>query len=208
MANKITANEKTSLIVTGQFVDEDGDGLPFSDIDVVMLSIYLTSDRLQRIRSSDDLRNDPDFVVDEDGNLTWNVRPFETEILDPDNVGIGSIEQHTSFIEFAWNSPRAGTVTNPFSTVADSKTITVSLTNHALVARNNVYFLPGSNVGGLDIGGHYIVRSVVDADNFTIEHFDAATSTVNNAGGSVDWYANGNADSIDIDMQIKRLDPV
>lgn len=208
MSDKIKANEKTSLTVTGQFVDEEGDGLSRNVFDVLMLSIYLKTDRTRRIRSSDDVLDDGGFTIDGNGDFTWSVRPFETEILDPARVRIGSVELHVALFEFAWESPRAGIVADAFSTVTGSNLVTVTLPGHNLQARDNVYFMPTVDVGGLDLGGHYVIREVLNANAITVEHFDSATASVAGAGGPVEWFANGKAGSQSIEMQIRRVDPV
>lgn len=208
MATRFQANEKTSARVTGTFLDKDANPLPGSAIDVLLLSIYLSSDPTKLIRSSDDLTTDPNVSVTESGVLVWDVQPFETEILIPNDVALGSPEIHAAVIEYSWNNPRAGTILAPFATSSGSKFITVTMPGHGLDFRDQIFFITPSDVAGLDIGGQYIVREVLDANTFTIEHFKAATSTTSGAGGSVPWFSGGDVQSTKMDMIISRVDPV
>jgi hypothetical protein len=208
MATRFIANEKTSARVSGTFCDKDKAPIPGSAIDVLLLSIYLAGDPTKLIRSSDDLNGDPNVSVDEAGILTWDVQPFETEILLPTDVALGSPEIHAALIEYSWNNPRSGTLIAPFSTSSGSKFITVTMPGHGLEFRDQLFFITPVDVAGLDIGGQYIVRSVIDANTFTIEHFKAATATTSGAGGSVPWYSGGDVQSTKMDMIISRVDPV
>lgn len=208
MATRFIANEKTSARVEGVFRDKDGVALPGSRIDVLLLSIYLSADPTQLIRSSDDIATDPNVSVDEDGIFLWDVQPFETEILLPAGTSLGSPEPHAAIIEFSWDNPRAGTLVAPFATTSGSKFVTVTMPGHALAFRDQIFFITPTDVAGLDIGGQYIVREVVDANTFTIEHFKAANATTSGAGGSVPWYSGGDVQSTKMDMIILRVDPV
>lgn len=208
MPTRFIANEKTSARVTGTFLDKDEAPLPGSAIDVLLLSIYLASDPTKLIRSSDDILTDPHVSVDESGVLIWDVQPFETEILLPSDVALGSPEIHAAIIEYSWNNPRAGTVVGPFATSSGSKFVTVTMAGHGLEFRDNIFFITPVDVAGLDIGGQYIVREVIDANTFTIEHFKAATETTSGAGESVPWFSGGNVQSTKMDMVINRVDPV
>ena len=64
-----------------------------------------------------------------------------------------------------------------FSTVNTSATINVNLTGHGLIV-GNIFDIPTATVvGGLTLSGAYLVQSVVDANNFTINAPNLATST-------------------------------
>lgn len=208
MPLQFKSGEKNSGRITGKFLDIEQDPLPGSAIDVLLLSIYLAADPTKLIRSSDDIKNDPHITVDESGVMTWNVQPFETEILTPADIALGSPEIHAAIVEFSWNNPRSGTLTDPFSTTTGSKFVTVTMPGHGLEFRDHIFFLPVGEVGGLDLGGQYIVRAVIDANQFTVEHFKDATTTTSSAGGSVPWYAGGEVKSKKLDMVIQRQDPV
>ena len=208
MPDTVNANEKTSMTITSQLLDIDGAAVPGSVLDVMMITIHHFNDRSLRIRSSDDALADPKITISEAGILNWEVRPYETQIIQPDAVGFGKTERHRAVFEFMYESASVGVLTNPFSTTLGSKTITVNHPSHGLLVRDNVYYIGTEDVGGLDIGGQYIVRTVIDPDNYTITHFDAATATEAAGGGTPDWYANGKAGSAEVLMNIKRFDPV
>ncbi len=78
-----------------------------------------------------------------------------------------------------------GTLTNPFSTTSGSAIVNVADTAHSVVIGQYVNFSGASAVGGITISGEYQVASVVDADNYTIVHSVAASSTAGPGGGSV-----------------------
>lgn len=80
-----------------------------------------------------------------------------------------------------------GTLTNPFNTTSGSAVVTVTDTSHGLVVDQYVNFSGASAVGGITISGEYRVRSVVDADHFTITHSSAAASTAGPGGGTVNY---------------------
>jgi hypothetical protein len=202
----IKANEKTSLVITGQLVDEKSEGIPKSAFDVVFITIYLAGDRTKQIRSSDDLLADPGFLIDSDGHLTWNVRPFETQILNP-KTPLGSSEKHAVYIEFGWNAAVVRQLDSPFATVAGSPAVTVTDPAHGLQVDDHVYFNAPETVGGLDMGGIEIITAVLDDDNYTFRHRTAAASTETGGGPTV-VYCNGKSGSVEASMSIKRVDPV
>jgi len=79
-----------------------------------------------------------------------------------------------------------GELTDPFDTTDTETTVNVSDTAHGLIVGQKVSFANATAVGGVTIDGAYVVATVVDADNYTIEHTSAATSTAN-GGGTVDY---------------------
>ena len=202
----IKANEKTSLVITGQIVDENSNGIPKSAFDVVFITIYLAGDRTKLIRSSDDLLADSGFVIDGDGNLIWNVRPFETQILNA-KTPLGSAEKHAVYIEFGWEAPIVRQLDSPFATTAGVPDVTVTDVAHGLQVDDHVYFNAPDAVGGLDMGGIEIVTDILDADHYTFRHRTAAASTETGGGPTV-AYCNGKSGSVEASMSIKRVDPV
>lgn len=74
---------------------------------------------------------------------------------------------------------------DPFSTTADSATVSVAHTAHGLVVGQGVVFSGAVAVGGLVIQGPYTVATVIDANTYTITHTLAATSTAGPGGGAV-----------------------
>lgn len=74
------------------------------------------------------------------------------------------------------------TGTPNYSTVSTSKTITVLMVNHNLVAGNWINIIMPTAIGGIILQGLYQVATVLNANQFTFQALDAATSTVNNSG--------------------------
>lgn len=74
---------------------------------------------------------------------------------------------------------------NPFVTTNTSKSVKVKHTSHGRVIGSLVRFSGAAAVGGITISGEYPVATVVDTDNYTIEHSAAATSSATGGGASV-----------------------
>lgn len=74
-------------------------------------------------------------------------------------------------------------LTNPFSTVLGSTTVTVVDTGHGANNGDRVTFLGSSPVGGLSLDGEYTL-TYLDANTYTIQAATAASST-NTGGGTV-----------------------
>lgn len=72
---------------------------------------------------------------------------------------------------------------NPFATVDQSTTVTVTDTAHGCASTDTVTFSGAAAVGGITISGEYRM-TVIDADTYTITHSSAATSTVAAGGGA------------------------
>jgi hypothetical protein len=90
-------------------------------------------------------------------------------------------------------SPATSTVANGgavpvFTTTSGSPTVNVALTNHGLGVGSSFAVPTPTTVGGVTISGTYIVQTVVDANNFTINTSSAATSSASASmnGGNVE----------------------
>ena len=94
----------------------------------------------------------------------------------------------------AFSYPRV-TLTNPFTTVSGSATVTVAHANNGVSVGNYVDFSSASAVGGLTLNGEYVVASVVDSGHYTIAAATAASSSVSGGGGSV---------SVTYDIQVQQ----
>lgn len=81
----------------------------------------------------------------------------------------------------------AGTVPL-FTTTLNSPTVNVALANHGLSVGGSFAVPTPTTVGGITISGTYIVQTVVDANNFTINDSSAATSGTSGSmnGGNVE----------------------
>lgn len=77
------------------------------------------------------------------------------------------------------------TVTDPFTTVSGSKSVTVTLINHGAYINDFVTFSGATTVGGLNLNGEYQVTSLISASAFTITSATAATSSAIGGGAAV-----------------------
>ena len=76
------------------------------------------------------------------------------------------------------------TITPDFSTVMNSKTVTVTDTGNPGAATDLIIIANSISVGGLILQGTYEIQTVVDPNNYTITAASAASSTVNNGGAA------------------------
>lgn len=88
----------------------------------------------------------------------------------------------TNTYQIAASSNATATVANAgtlptFTTAASTPKITVVLANHGYVVGSSFAVATPTAVGGLTISGSYIVQTVVDANTFTINASNAATTT-------------------------------
>lgn len=77
--------------------------------------------------------------------------------------------------------------TDPFTTTSGSDIVTVNDTNHGRQTGDTVDFSGATAVGGITVDGEYIVQSIPDPDNFTIQHSSAASSSATGGGASVSY---------------------
>ncbi len=84
---------------------------------------------------------------------------------------------------------------DPITTVSGSAVVSMEHTAHAVEQGDYVTFGGADAAGGITIDGEYVVLDVTDANNFTITHSSAATSSVTGGGSSVTYsYAISNGD--------------
>lgn len=76
----------------------------------------------------------------------------------------------------------SGSLTDPFTTTSGSAIVAVADAGHATVAGDYVNYSGASAVGGITIDGAYIVKTVVDGNNYTIEHSASASSSASGGG--------------------------
>jgi hypothetical protein len=79
---------------------------------------------------------------------------------------------------------KTSSLTNPFTTVNGSKTVTVTDVGYGGITGDFVTFSGGSAVGGLTLNGEYQI-TYVSANTYTIQSSTAATSSVAAGGASV-----------------------
>jgi hypothetical protein len=75
-------------------------------------------------------------------------------------------------------------LTNPFDTTNEDATVTVNDTAHGADVGDIIVVSGASAGGGITVNGDYEVATIVDADEYTIEHSSAASSTASSTGGS------------------------
>jgi len=73
-------------------------------------------------------------------------------------------------------------LTNPFSTVNLSKTVTVTDSSYSPSVGDTVIFSGASAVGGITINGSYVITSIVSTSKYTITASSAATSDATGGG--------------------------
>ncbi len=75
---------------------------------------------------------------------------------------------------------------DPISTINGSSVVTIGHTSHGVsAAGDTVVFSGATAVGGLTVDGAYVVQSIVDINNYTIDAATNATSTATGGGASV-----------------------
>jgi hypothetical protein len=178
-------NEATTFNYVGQIVNSAGTAQLLSATEAILLTVY-DSQTDTVLRDTEDARNANQVAIDAAGVITYNVRPYETRVVNA-SAKAGDAEEHRMVFRFIWNSAASSTLTNGYATTSASKTVTVTHVAHGLAVDDHVVFVGGDNVGGLNMQGLHLVASVVDANTYTITHHCAATST-DSGGGSVTTY--------------------
>ncbi len=118
------------------------------------------------------------------GAVSW------TNVFGNTNVGIGTnlklyaIIGNDTLLDITPIRFSGTLSTDPFGTTISSTTVDVFHTAHGANTDDFVTFSGATPVGGITIDGEYQI-TVVDNDNYTIEHSVAATSTATGGGSSV-----------------------
>ena len=205
---KLIWDEKTTGTVRLSLVDPRTDEIPRlkTALDSAMLSYYLAGTHTTNRHASIDMLSDSEFVFSDEGYIEWDMRAGLTAPLTT-KTAPGESEAHRVYIELAWNAKRTVSLSNPFTTVADSRTVTVAATGHSLALHDAVVFSDATTVNGLDLEGTYRVASVVDADTFTVTHLDEATGS-GSGGGTVPMLVDPDTATFQFDISVKLTDPV
>ena len=95
-----------------------------------------------------------------------------------------------------------GQLTDPFSTTNLSAIVVVADTTHGVTEGSYVFFENATAVGGITIDGEYRVTAINDANEYTITHSSAATSTAGPGGGTVDYEYRINIGSCDAQQKL------
>ena len=81
----------------------------------------------------------------------------------------------------------SGVLTAPFDTTISSDIVNVNHASHAAAVGDYVRFSNAIAGGGLTVDGEYRILTIVDADNYTIQDDETASSTASNTGGTPDY---------------------
>lgn len=91
-------------------------------------------------------------------------------------------------------------LTNPFSTTLGSSIVTVSQTNNGVEPGDFITYTNFSPVGGINPNGTFTVLTVIDANTFTFDSGQIATSTAGPGGGLGNYAYQINSGAIDTNV--------
>jgi hypothetical protein len=101
-------------------------------------------------------------------------------------IGIGTNAKYYIYLGGVYNDVtpiyQTETLTNPFTTIATSTTVTVTDTFYSPNVGDFVIFSGASAVGGLSLNGEYQVQAVTGPTTYTITSLVAATSSATGGG--------------------------
>jgi hypothetical protein len=95
--------EETTSKITATLKDEDDVAVPASSLTTLTLTLFSISGDAYPIinsREGQDVKNDNNVTVDEDGLVTWSVQPEDT-VIENSNL---STEDHRAVFEWTYNS--------------------------------------------------------------------------------------------------------
>lgn len=198
--------QETTGKYTANLVDEDGVAIAGSSLNVMQITVFdLKSGTI--LRTTEDCLNSGDVTIDSAGLVTWNIQPYETQIVG-ENVPFNSTEQHFALFEVLYNASATHTATSfTFGSTVDTKLVTVNKTAHGLSVNDHVAFVDADPIGGIELDGLAIVTDVADVDNFTIKCKTTATSTDSQAQ-TCDAYFGGTAAKHAYQFSVRRVDAV
>ena len=101
-------------------------------------------------------------------------------------IGVGTNTKYYIFFGGVYNdiTPiiHTSTLTNPFTTVSGSKTVTVTDGGYNPAAGDYVSFSGATTVGGVLINGEYVVTAVLSGTTYSIQTTNAASSSATGGG--------------------------
>lgn len=106
-------------------------------------------------------------------NSTWFSHRIETDILS----------------SRAYQQSSGSLGSNAFTTVLDSALVNVELIAHGLTQGSTFFPADTTDVGGISLNNAFPVVAIVDADNFTIDVSNPATSAATGGGASATYEA-------------------
>lgn len=75
---------------------------------------------------------------------------------------------------------------SPFTTTISSGSIVVNDGSHGALAGDYVTFSGAATVAGLDMNDEFEIQTIIDANNYTVQHSSTASSSTTGGGASVD----------------------
>jgi len=109
-------------------------------------------------------------------------------------IGVGTSSKYYIYSGGVYNDitpiyypvyPNTDILSNPFTTVSGSHTVTVTDATYSPNAGDYVVFSGASAVGGLTLNGEFAVQSVLNSTQYTIYAINAASSSATGGGASV-----------------------
>ena len=101
-------------------------------------------------------------------------------------IGVGTSAKYYIYSGGIYNDitpyTQIDTLTNPFSTVSGSNSVTVTDGSYNPNVGDYVYFSGATAVGGLTLNGEFIVQTVTSATTYTVGSLNTATSTATGGG--------------------------
>lgn len=99
MAKLFHIRENTTPVYTAVIRDENGNVLPDTALDSLLMTYYdVDSGEIINNRNAQNILNANDVTVDNVGQLTWDMRPADTAIIDGSSV----FEEKVAVISWSW----------------------------------------------------------------------------------------------------------
>jgi len=203
-------NENTTPLIKAILVDDLDQQIDPDILLAVLLQVHDSGGTIMRdyediLLSGSDVTITAGVVETE---LEWNAQTQDAELVDRVT---NAKETRFADLHFLFGTAsKSGSLTDPFATVDTDNTVTVTIVAHGLATTqdHNVFFSPGTAVGGLLIGGAFNVKAedIVDVDTFKIEAPCPATSTAS-GGGTVPYWLNARNNTGTIKYAVNRIGP-
>lgn len=192
-------------LVFNSWKDENGATINLTLLDALRVTVF-DSDSQTFLRKSENVLASPDIIRTSTGRLTWYLRPYDTQMIGDTEPGDSQSRQ--AYVRLAAGSERADDLTDPFTTIADSRRIVVAHPAHGLAVTESVFFETDTDVGGLDLGTQFAVDEVLDADHYAVLAHDTALTSATNQGGAVRVWVKGHAAAAHTTFAVVRNEPL
>ncbi len=138
--------------------------------------------------------------------LTWDVQSYESRVINS-TLGLNNDEPHNITLELCWYPAEELSLSDPFTTAADSADVTVTHPAHGLkVARDSVVIQGSTDVAGVDCDGIYTITEVVDGDRYKIRHKSQSATATATGGGAVRMLVSPRRKTLVQTLKVKRSD--